>query len=151
MVLSREVVAEVERLLTEGLARKEIAHRLPVSRGSINTIAAGRWNPSGRKRRSKKPAPEPIEVACVKCRHRVVLPDGEQPCIACRLLAKIETGQIWTLPPRPEVEVGPELELERADAIRYQEAVEARNRLIADCQKREKKRLARLRKATLLS
>ncbi len=100
MMLSVEVVEEIERLLAAGcLSQRGIARRIGVSRGSVNAIAQGkRPDPQTRRpaREDALVAPGGPPVRCPTCGGMV-----QMPCLACRLRALKESHRRRALSTAP--------------------------------------------------
>jgi len=78
-VIKPIVIAEVKRLLAEGLSQREIARRLGISRGTIGAIATGRRPDYSDRADEPKIDPNAPKVRCGGCGGKVAM-----PCLACR-------------------------------------------------------------------
>jgi transcriptional regulator with XRE-family HTH domain len=76
------IIAEIERLLAEGVKQREIARRLHVWRGLVADVAAGKRPDYEQLRRLKQeqlPQPPSEPCWCSACSAMV-----QMPCVACR-------------------------------------------------------------------
>jgi transcriptional regulator with XRE-family HTH domain len=78
-MLSQQVIDEARRLLSEGrMSQRQIAERLHISRGTVNSLALGRRGSYGRETATA----QPIQISpsrCPGCRALVYM-----PCVLCR-------------------------------------------------------------------
>ena len=84
-MLSRSVINEVERLLSLGYSRREVAQLTGVCRNTINRIAAGkRPNYAPRNESDLSPLPPTMAMRCPTCGGKVF-----PPCRLCRVREKL--------------------------------------------------------------
>jgi len=120
-------VAEVKRLLAEGLSNRKVAARTGVSRQTVNRIASGKRPDYG----PKKPQPGAIVFSgparrCPKC-GALVYP----PCYACRVRSRLASSpRPYRDSPGEAVPLGLALNLEhraRYELIRHRKIEEECN------------------------
>jgi len=122
--LTRQQVAEVERLLGAGLSQRAAARQARVHPATVAKIAAGRWqDPAARHRERGKWGEEVTPFVgrrerCPSCGVEVIV-----PCLACRIRGLLAAGRMKR---RPGFALGlrgsPDelrLELRPADHRRY--------------------------------
>jgi hypothetical protein len=81
MTIDREVANEVKRLLAAGrLSQRKIARQVGISRGTVEKIASGRWQPKREWMRLQVPTGP--AVRCQECGAM-----AQMPCMACQLRA----------------------------------------------------------------
>ena len=100
MTIPRETADLVRELLGD-VEHREIARRLGISRGTVASIAAGRWVPAKSRKSGKSVGA--IGERCDGCGGMFFLPGGKQPCRACRTRESVAQR----MAPRPYIERQP--------------------------------------------
>lgn len=128
----------LELLGAGGLSQRAIARKSGISRGTVGTIAHGKWTGfarAARKVHSEVPVCGPFASParrCDDCGLEVHLPFDRQPCLACRVRRVTARSGRTARPDRPEDFEPIKLELRDGDRDRFEQLFGADRRRQSD-------------------